>query len=148
MGKASMQAFILVIIAFLIIGGLISIENSEEEIFALSDEQIANLNNKEIEKLSLNIMYDEGNVFTEYYLRDGKVQVAKYLNDFENIDYEGLDAFKFINRNLLSLNFKTPESVLVDMILNDLHLSNNFNKFHLRVEYFNGDLIDIDTMEY
>lgn len=148
MKKSSIQAFILVVIAFLIIGGLITIENNEERKFVLSQDDISNINNKDIEKLSLNIFYKDGNVYIEYYLKDKQVQLAKYYDGSKEVDLQGLEAFKFINRKLLSLNFKLPESVLVDLILNDLGLDSDFTKFNLKVQYINGDTVDLNILEY
>lgn len=97
--------------------------------------------NDELREFQLEINYGSNEVEFDYEVHGNSFE-AEYKNELTNERVYGEEAKKIYEDNLKEIDFSAPQSQVVDMILNNLGLKEDFDQFEIEVEYNDNSKIE------
>lgn len=113
------------------------------ELVSSGEIKINNFNPSDFKEYDLKIVYPEDKVDIQYD-RGQSMIYAKYSQKQSGKNLKGKDAELIIENKLLTIDYKAGEDDIVNTILKNLGLENNYKELELEIEFADGTEFQIE----
>lgn len=114
-----------------------SSNNLKEDKFHTNNVNSSKDSKPSIEDFNLRVIYGSEEVSLIY-----KDDNASFKDEHTGKILTNSETKELFNRSIKDIDFKAPESQLVDVLLYELNLPSDFNQIHLKIQYTNNEILE------